>query len=347
MGKLLAFALSACLIGCSSSDHKTIFISPTGKTQSVPGETDDCAIWIHPTDRSLSLIIGNDQKGMGGLYAWDLKGHLVFSYGPLLKPTNVDVRYGFKFGGEAIDVLVVGTHDNNTLHVFKIDPILRNLVLISDPAGILTNIDYQLYGLALYQHPDLGDLSVFISQGKSHAPIMQMALKEGPQGTVIGEVLRQFGQEEVQSLVKGMYVDDDLGYLYCCDKTTGVLKFHADPALGNALIQRFAVGDGIEGDREAIGLYQCADQKGYLLLSCLGKHEIKVYDRTGDNPLLLTVKKRGVTHTDGMEVSSCAVMAYKHGFVVCHDNATADFVIYNWDDIAQDQLEKCACKTGY
>lgn len=347
MNKWIAFGISACLIGCSASDHKTIFISPTGKTQPVPGETSDCAIWIHPTDRSLSLIIGNDQKGVGGLYAWDLKGHLVFYYGPLLKPSNIDVRYGFKFGGELIDVLVVGTHHNNTLHVLKIDPILRNLVPISDPVGISTNIDYQLYGLALYQHPGQGDLSVFISQGKSRSSIMQMALKEGPQGTVIGEVLRQFGQEEVQSIVQGMYVDDELGYLYCCDKTSGVLKFHADPTLGNALIQRFAVADGIEGDREAIGLYQCADQKGYLLLSCLGKHEIKIYDRAGNNPLLLTVKKRGVTHTDGMEVSSCAVGAYKHGFMVCHDNETADFVIYNWDDIAQNQLEKCACKTGY
>ncbi len=344
------FCLFVCLVlgGCSSSSKNPIvYVSPAGKTHPVPGDTDDCAIWIHPTDPSLSLIIGNDRKGEGGLYGWDLKGHLIFYYGPLLKPVNVDIRYGFTLGNEKIDILVVGTHADNTLHVFKIDPILRNLVDITIPGGIKTQAEYQLYGLSLYQNPTTGEVSAFVSEQKNRKPIRQIALKDVGNGQVGGEFIRQFGELDIKSMVKGMYADDELGYLYCCDQNSAVLKYYADPAQGNQLIDRFATIDEDSGELEAVAVYRCPNLKGYLLLSSLGNHEIRIYDRNNRNEFLMTVKKRGVTRTDGMEVSSCPVGLYPHGFVICHDKESADFVLYNWDDIAGSELNKCTCVTGY
>lgn len=333
--------------GCQSSSDRTVFVIPSGKTEPVSGRTDDCALWIHPTDPSMSLIIGNNLVGDGGLYGWDLDGKLVFYYGPLLKPVNVDIRYNFAFGGDKIDIVVVGTHADNTLHVFQIDPHERKLVDITPSGGIPTPATYELYGLALYQNPQTRQVSAFISERKPDTPITQILLEDAGNGTVKGTVVRSFGKDDVESMVKGMYADDEMGYLYCCDQKSAVLKFYADPKNGDHLVSRFAIGDEIEGDREAIALYRCPNGEGYFLLSCLGNHDIKVYDRQEGNRFLMTVKKRGGIQTDGMEISSCPVKNYPHGFVVSHDIQSSDFVIYNWDAIASDRLKKCTCTSGY
>ncbi len=64
------------------------------------GSADDPAIWIHPTDPSLSLIIGaNKSSSSGGLHVYSLDGtQLQFVSGGILN--NVDVRYGFMLCGE-------------------------------------------------------------------------------------------------------------------------------------------------------------------------------------------------------------------------------------------------------
>ena len=339
-------SLMTLFTSCSQSDS-TVSVSQQGETESVLGVTDDCAIWIQPTDRSLSLIIGNDRRGEGGLYGWDLNGKVVFYYGPLVKPVNLDLRYGFKLGNETVDILVVGTHVDNTLHVFKVDPQTRALEDITVPGGIQTHVQYQLYSLSLYQNIETKNVYAFVSQGKSQEALLQILLEDAGNGKVKGSIVRTFGEEYIQGIVKGMYVDDELDYLYCCDQRNAVLKFHADPKLGNELVGRFATADGIEGDRDAIALYRCPDGKGYLLLSCHGHHQIKMYDREGDNPFIMTVHKKGEAPTDGIEVTSCELDEYPHGFVICHNPTEANFVLYNWDDIATDRLQKCTCSSGY
>ena len=47
---------------------------PAGSTASVPGDADDCAIWVHPANAALSLIIGTDKASRGGMFVWDLLG---------------------------------------------------------------------------------------------------------------------------------------------------------------------------------------------------------------------------------------------------------------------------------
>ena len=40
--------------------HPTVSVSPTGKKLMI-GNADDPAIWIHPTNKSRSVIIGSDK----------------------------------------------------------------------------------------------------------------------------------------------------------------------------------------------------------------------------------------------------------------------------------------------
>ncbi|MBS0653318.1 MAG: phytase [Verrucomicrobia bacterium] len=344
---LLCIATLGLLLNSCSTDSPSVSVSPKVKTTSVAGDADDCAIWIHPTDRNLSLIIGNDKKGAGGLYGWNLQGEIVFYYGPFIKPINLDIRYGFSLGSEKVDILVVGTHADNTLRVFKIDPDQRKLIDVTIPGGIQTGAGYQIYGLSLYQNPLTGAVSAFVSQAKAQADLIQIALSDNGNGRVQGSILRTFGGKEVQNVVEGMCADDKLGYLYCSDENIGIMKFYAEPERGNDLINRFASNDGIKGDREGLALYQCSFDRGYLILSSQGNNQLKIFDRAGNNQFLMTVNKSGSTKTDGVSATSCDVGPFPHGFVVCHNDENANFVLYDWDEIATDQLLKCSCSEAY
>ena len=96
--KYLIIGLSLlALISCGPSNR----IEPILKTEKVPHDSDDPAIWIHPTDLGKSLIIGTDKHDTdGGVYAFDLKGKRLdsLSIRGLKYPNNVDIAYGFPYG---------------------------------------------------------------------------------------------------------------------------------------------------------------------------------------------------------------------------------------------------------
>ena len=74
-------------------------VTAAGETAPVPHSgdaADDPAIWVHPTDPSLSTIIGTDK--LGGLAVYDLGGKQLFYYADS-SPNNVDVRYKFPLAG--------------------------------------------------------------------------------------------------------------------------------------------------------------------------------------------------------------------------------------------------------
>src|SRR5688572_18257740 len=92
------------------------------------GDTaDDTAIWIHPTDPSLSLVIGDDKDG--GLMVWGLDGKEVqYVDGPGYN--NLDLRYNvplagtFSTGRSHSTVALVGVSDAGESQVdfFKVNP---------------------------------------------------------------------------------------------------------------------------------------------------------------------------------------------------------------------------------
>ncbi len=90
---LIKVALFA--LGCTEATGQTPQVQATVETEPVPSSgdaADDAAIWGHPADSSLSLIIGTDKDS--GLAAYDLAGVQVqfLADGEL---NNVDVRYDF------------------------------------------------------------------------------------------------------------------------------------------------------------------------------------------------------------------------------------------------------------
>lgn len=57
------------LIACKNNLNKPDLsaVSPTTITEQTPNDTDDPAIWIHPTDPSKSMVLGTDKNIKGGL----------------------------------------------------------------------------------------------------------------------------------------------------------------------------------------------------------------------------------------------------------------------------------------
>jgi len=80
---------SACSAGPAPGALKPVVV--TGPTQF---DTDDPAIWIHPTDRAKSLVVGTDKDSNGALYVYDLDGRIVTRVDGLKRPNNVDIAYG-------------------------------------------------------------------------------------------------------------------------------------------------------------------------------------------------------------------------------------------------------------
>jgi 3-phytase len=87
------------------------------QTEGVPSTgdaADDPAIWHNATQPSQSRILATDKQG--GLQVNDLQGKTV-QYLPVGRLNNVDVRHGFKWGNQTVDLAVASNRDHNSLHL--------------------------------------------------------------------------------------------------------------------------------------------------------------------------------------------------------------------------------------
>ena len=133
-------------------------VRPTVETEPVAlagDAADDPAIWIHPTDPALSLVIGTD-KMSDTLEVWDLSGDAVQRVADANGSVNaVDVRRGFRLGGQLVDLAVSGGSD---VGIYRVDPAARQLVAVGARTVRPT---HSAHGLCLYQSRASGRLYAF------------------------------------------------------------------------------------------------------------------------------------------------------------------------------------------
>jgi myo-inositol-hexaphosphate 3-phosphohydrolase len=84
------------------------------------GNADDPAIWIHPSDPSRSLLFLSDKDA--GIYVFNFSGNQLQHINFNTALNNIDVRYGFKFGNETIDIVAGNLRDDGKLAVLRINP---------------------------------------------------------------------------------------------------------------------------------------------------------------------------------------------------------------------------------
>jgi 3-phytase len=344
---ILALAL-LIVFGCNQiQDNDVNKLSPVVVTEEVNHDTDDPAIWIHPTDPAKSLIIGTDKEEDGALYVFTLDGKIdqQRTVHGLRRPNNVDVEYGLVLDGTETDIAVTTERLENKIRVFSL-PDMKPV----DNGGIEVFVNETLrapMGIALYKRPSDG--SIYAIVGRKEGPtdgtyLWQYLLQDDGTGNVKAAKVREFGLWSGVKEIEAIAVDDPLGYVYYSDENVGIRKYYADPDAKDANAELALFGtEGFTGDQEGISIYQVNDGTGYILVSDQQANKFNIYKREGepenphDHQLVKTISV-STNESDGSEVTNVSLNKnFPAGlFVAMSDDRTFQF--YSWIDIAGDDL---------
>jgi 3-phytase len=324
-------------------------VQPVARAETVPvpdagDAADDPAVWIHPQEPGLSLILGTDKQG--GLHTYNMDGseHELVSDGA--RPNNVDVLYGFELEGRVVDLALAGMRASEGMGVtvWAINSTTRRLSEVADGGRIPVLDGSEPMGTCGYRSPRTGRFYFFVT-GEA-GQVEQYELEHRAGGTIGATKVRAF---EVSSLAEGCVADDDLGFFYLAEEDVGIWKFGAEPDAGSEgkLVARVGEND-LAADVEGLTIYYATQGRGYLIASSQGNNTYMVYERAGENRYVLTIDpKEGqiddVNDTDGICVTSCPTSPqFAQGLFVVQDGANAggnqNFKLYAWEDIAGTNL---------
>ncbi len=314
-------------------------LHPAVITDTLPGDSDDPAIWVNPAGAGASVVLGTDKgDSTGGVYVFDLAGHVdrARSVTPLQRMNNVDVEYGFGAGGRKLDVAVATERNRNMLRVFRLPemtPIDGGGIPVLDGTAARAPM-----GVAVYRRARDGAVFAIVG-GKSGPPsgyLWQYRLTmQG--GRVVLAKVREFGAYSGRKEIEAIAVDDALGYVYYADEGVGVRKYFADPDSGSRELALFAT-TGVREDHEGLAIFQRDSATGYILLSDQGANRLHVFPREGQggapnaHPLLAVIPVMA-QQTDGLDVTSRALgPAFPQGLLAMMSNRGA-FHFYRWDAV--------------
>lgn len=339
MGAVLVLAAAGMLLTGSQQQDEISPVVASAETAPVPSNgdaADDPAIWRHPMDARLSTIIGTDKDS--GLAVYDLSGREL-QFVPDGEMNNVDLRDGFPLAGQAVSLVTAGNQSDSTIAIYRVDAKSRRLENVAARA-IKTCAPY---GSCMYRSPKDGKFYYFVnSRGGT---IEQWELFDNGAGRVEARKTRSF---EIGLRPEGCVADDELGFFYLGVEEKGIRKYGAEPENGEAfdVVDQIRFGGPLTRQVEGLAIYYQKNRRGYLIASSQGTDKFVVYQREGGNDYLGTFKIvagngiDGVTHTDGIDVSSAAFgPQYPLGLFVAQDDTNdagnQNFKLVSWKVIAQ------------
>jgi myo-inositol-hexaphosphate 3-phosphohydrolase len=181
---------------------------------------DDTAIWLNPTDRSKSTVIGVDKVSGGGLSVYDLSGRELFFY-PVERLNNVDIRYNVPLGTQRVTLVGATNRDNGRVDFWKVDESDGSL----SPVGSMPTSSAILTprGFALYHSPVSGRFYAFVTD-RGHT---DQYLLDGSSGQMTGTLVRQM---LLHNPTEGLVADDDYARVYVSEEDIGgVTRYGAEP----------------------------------------------------------------------------------------------------------------------
>jgi 3-phytase len=293
-------------------------VMATVETDPVPNggdAADDPAIWVNPNNPAQSVIIGTDKRG--GLAVYELSGKQI-QYLPDGQMDNVDLRDGFKLGGQTVAIVTASNRKDNSIAIYKINPQSRTL---ENVAARKIKHGLSVYGMCMYRSVKTGKIYYF-GTSKS-GEVEQWELFES-NGKVDAKKARNF---KLGSVVEGCAADDELGHFYVAEEAVGIWKFGAEPETGSDHTQVAKVGDGhLFADVEGLAIAYGKDGAGYLIASSQGNHSYVVYRREGNNEFVKKFRVSagdgvdGCEETDGIDVTTANLgPAFPHGVFVVQD----------------------------
>lgn len=328
-GFAFCLAASATLVTAAASDPVlpdedavNPALVPLAVTQPVSADSDDPAIWIHPTEPARSLVIGTDKTKAGALYAFDLKGAIIAKSIPLARPNNVDIAQGVVFGKKRLDLAVTTERKELRLRFFT----LPDMTCVD--AGDLLVFDGDEsrapMGVALYQRPRDGALFVIVGgkSGPTEGYLWQYRVQLRRDGKIGLRKVREFGRYSGRKEIEAIAVDSELGHVYYSDEQYGIHKYAADPDAPDANRELALFGtSGFASDIEGISVLRTGAGKGYLLVSNQQADTFRIFPREGTkstphhHPFLASVRV-STRESDGSDVTSVALPGYPGGLFV-------------------------------
>lgn len=345
---LLALALSGTSVSAAPQpdpDAKnTTPIQPRLITDFSKHDTDDPAIWLHPTDPAQSLVIGTDKDTDGALLVYGLDGKIrhELSVRGIVRPNNVDIARGVLLNGVPTDIAVVTERFAHRLRAYR----LPDMAPV-DGGGIPVfegERARDCMGIALYTRPGDGAVFAIVSRSDFGAPregyLHQYRLIDDGTGTLRAVFTRAFANWSGKKEIEALAVDQELGYLYASDESHGIRKYHADPAHEDAEDELAVIGTtGFARDHEGISIYSLDEKTGYIIVSNQQANTFRIFPREGTaadphaHPLLASVLL-ATLDSDGHEVTSTSLPGFPGGLLVAM-STDKTFHYYAWEDIAK------------
>lgn len=334
------------LAGCSKAQPPLSpdALTATVVTQAVENDSDDPAIWIDTVDASRSLIVGTDKGDTtGGLYVFTLDGRIdsARTRRPMKRTNNVDIISGVVLGGARIDVAATTERGAQALRLFRLPdmtPIDGGGIRVFDGDSSRAPM-----GIALYKRPSDGAVFAIVGgkSGPAEGYLWQYRLVDAGNGTLRGEKVRAFGAYSGKKEIESIAVDQQLGYVYYSDETTGIRKYWADPDHVDAATELalFAT-TGFVQDHEGLAIYPTSDSTGFLLASDQQGRRLQVFRREGDagnrhaHTAIATIPV-SAEETDGLDVTAHALGSrFPEGMLVMM-STDKTFHLYDWRDVAR------------
>ena len=370
-----------CAIIAFSSTGFASVATPLVETDSMNGggdNADDMAVWLHPTDRSKSIIVGNNKSGdaNGGLYTFNLDGQRSdgaagwgagnwFDQGK--KINNVDLRYNFQAGNELWDIVVASNRTNDQVDILRVVTDAANDFVGLSPVGSFSTSDLggdNPYGMAMFHSKSQNKHYAIASSKNGNVGQWELSYNAGQiGGTKVWQADLTSGTE-----IEGIVADDENEVVYIAGEKTNIYRYQTT----NGEIQdadRVTV-DGVSGpnlavDIEGLTLYYGADMEGYLIASSQGSDSFAVYDRqfSGSAPnahlMNFTIGANSgagidaVSDTDGIDVVSVNLGGpFEQGMFLAHDNSNSGGSISNiklldWADVADGTVPNLSIDTSW
>lgn len=338
MNKILLLLIGFSLVSCQPINK----IEPTIITEQVPYDSDDPAIWLHPTDLSKSLIIGSDKdEADGGIYAFDLTGKKVqnvFQRG-MAYPNNVDIKTGFKKGNDTIDIAVSSEREANKIRIYK----LPELTFI-DQGGfeVFEGEDPSFrrpMGVAFHTNPNTGDTEVFVSrkQGPTEGYLGHYKISSDSLGILHIDHIRNFGKfSGGTGEIEAIAVDSNEEIIYYSDEACCIRAYSTRADQNNQLFQ-FGEKEFKE-DREGIAIYKEIGATK-LIISNQQEHAFNIYTIKNLSGVYEQTVYLSTTETDGCDLTTTPLPGFPNGiFVAMSDDRT--FHYYDLKELLEGNVTK-------
>lgn len=345
-GILFAGVLAGALLSCEGADRAGSGVSPRTdlpavyavvETEPVRGNgdaADDPAIWIHPADARLSLILGTDKRR--GLAIYDLSGREV-QFLPRGRINNVDLRQGVNLAGGFAALAVATNRTGGAMDIFtisgegRVELALAQPLEIDDPYGICMQLDSAGAAYA-YVNGSGGEYEIWrLNEGGQLAPerIEVFSLPSKPEGCV---------------------VDDVAGIAYIGEEEHGIWKM---PARAGGFAEKTLL-DSVDSPRlaadvEGLDIYRGAEGSAILVASSQGDYSYAFYDLNNGDRYLGSVRiadypgleMDGAEETDGLAVSAVNLgPGFEQGVLVVQDGfnrlpeENQNFKLVPWSSVA-------------